>query len=405
MSGRASDFTAAGSIIALAASDRPNYGDLVFPHVVRWAANACLPSHPFVSVAHSACPHIVDFGGIAPIALQRMLAEMRLGRHKPSLFVVAGGEVLGAQWAGMDRNLKHRFIHRLIKVMGGFAGESLSERLWRRGMGVEWSLPFVPPPGGVEFDGVPVAYNSVGGSGIHSLSRRAIDALLAGLSQAAHISVRDRVALNFLNQHGLQASLVPDSAVLMSTIFGDELTRQRSPVEVSGRYMALQCSRFEYRQAPALYREVVRVARERLGLGVVLLVIGAAAGHEDAESIRRSGLLSAGVGGVASDETANMLNIMRTIKDAELFVGTSLHGVITAQSFGVPYAPLTNVAKLLEYLRTWGLPGADAPLTFDTLERDLRRALDIDRSALRAQADRQRGMALDNFRTMYNLVG
>ena len=45
---------------------------------------------------------------------------------------------------------------------------------------------------------------------------------------------------------------------------------------------------------------------------------------------------------------------MFAISNASLYVGTSLHGLITAQSFGRPYVGLNkNLPKLDSYIKTW----------------------------------------------------
>ena len=45
------------------------------------------------------------------------------------------------------------------------------------------------------------------------------------------------------------------------------------------------------------------------------------------------------------------------ISEAAFYLGTSLHGAITAISFAVPHMPFTNqVVKLKEFLMTWDLP-------------------------------------------------
>lgn len=45
-------------------------------------------------------------------------------------------------------------------------------------------------------------------------------------------------------------------------------------------------------------------------------------------------------------------DIMSLIKNARLYVGTSLHGVITAMSFGIPFVGV-EVKKIRTYLETW----------------------------------------------------
>jgi len=47
---------------------------------------------------------------------------------------------------------------------------------------------------------------------------------------------------------------------------------------------------------------------------------------------------------------------MALIANASLYIGTSLHGVITAMSYGLPYVGLNKKqVKVQQYLKTWGV--------------------------------------------------
>lgn len=53
---------------------------------------------------------------------------------------------------------------------------------------------------------------------------------------------------------------------------------------------------------------------------------------------------------------ASIWEIMLVIASAELFLGTSLHGNVTSQSFAVPHLGLSDrISKLDYYLGTWDL--------------------------------------------------
>ena len=44
---------------------------------------------------------------------------------------------------------------------------------------------------------------------------------------------------------------------------------------------------------------------------------------------------------------------MGLIKNSKCFIGTSLHGIITAMSFGIPYLCINNKQKLKNYIKDW----------------------------------------------------
>lgn len=49
----------------------------------------------------------------------------------------------------------------------------------------------------------------------------------------------------------------------------------------------------------------------------------------------------------------NLFDIMWLIKSSKLYIGSSLHGIITSMSFGVPYIGYCK-KKLMTYIDTWG---------------------------------------------------
>ena len=51
----------------------------------------------------------------------------------------------------------------------------------------------------------------------------------------------------------------------------------------------------------------------------------------------------------------NIYETLYILKNATLYIGTSLHGAITAISYGIPHFALTNkIKKLVDFLETWG---------------------------------------------------
>ena len=53
-------------------------------------------------------------------------------------------------------------------------------------------------------------------------------------------------------------------------------------------------------------------------------------------------------------ENINIYEIMYLIKNSKLFIGTSLHGLITSISYGIPHMAYTNkIEKQIKFLNTW----------------------------------------------------
>ena len=50
----------------------------------------------------------------------------------------------------------------------------------------------------------------------------------------------------------------------------------------------------------------------------------------------------------------NIYETLYLLKNAEVFIGTSLHGIVVSTSYGIPHMVLTNrINKLLNYVETW----------------------------------------------------
>jgi len=100
--------------------------------------------------------------------------------------------------------------------------------------------------------------------------------------------------------------------------------------------------------------EVLKELEKNYGLTVKLCPIGYANGHDDIEFLQEVQEISGGEFDLIDD--LNVWEIMSVIRNSTVFVGTSLHGVITALSFSVPYIGLNRaVAKLDGFLADWGV--------------------------------------------------
>src|SRR5690606_28146794 len=95
----------------------------------------------------------------------------------------------------------------------------------------------------------------------------------------------------------------------------------------------------------------LKVISSQLELEVILCPIGKAPGHEDDQMLKIIASFEPNFQYISPE---SVYDIMFLIANASLYVGTSLHGMITAQSFGVPFTCLNEkLAKVSSYLKTW----------------------------------------------------
>src|SRR5690606_35482791 len=168
---------------------------------------------------------------------------------------------------------------------------------------------------------------------------------------------------DLLADKGVVAELVPDSALIMSDIFPKEflskrdwLSRVRSCNGFNVKdYISFQGAKSLLFDHKKISEQLVRIAMED-GCSVLLVPIGRATGHEDHIVLEKVyfELEKKGVS-CAIQDSEHVLDIMASIAFSKLYVGTSLHGAVTAYLFGSPVVGLmTNkVHKLGAYLDTW----------------------------------------------------
>lgn len=96
---------------------------------------------------------------------------------------------------------------------------------------------------------------------------------------------------------------------------------------------------------------------------IVLINIGYAPLHDDFKSHKI--LNKAFPNKTILFEDTNIFEIMYLIKNSQIFLGTSLHGNITAMSYNVPHLGFEKINKLKYFLKTW--ENNEISSTFDFL--------------------------------------
>ena len=346
------------SIVIYGATDRFNYGDLLFPIILSHAAKLIHPGCRIENVSIKKSDFLKR-GGLPTKSMRNMISSGELDEF--DRIIIAGGQVLNASWTtiisylGPDLNLSLRVIRK-------FFGKAKADIFARYLSGIPWHQPFVIPSG--FFKNGSVAYNAVGGVSIEQLPADYLSVLLRSVEAADYVSVRDKATQEAFGRLGVEVHLVPDSAVVMSSIFSKNTLFEKISPHVSeylsnnsGAYLVFQIGiNFVKNREESIARTIECIARDQ-GLKVVLLAIGTAIGHEDQIALRNIRKHIGQSVDVFELYEGSIWEIMLMISEAAFYLGTSLHGAITAISFAVPHMPFTNqVVKLKEFLMTWDLP-------------------------------------------------
>ena len=234
-----------------------------------------------------------------------------------------------------------------------------------------------------------VLYGSVGGVALADCEAALQAEVQAKLATADVVSVRDAVTQRQLQAAGIQASLLPDSAVMVAELFAERLREQAGQGEVAlmrqhypQGYLVVQCSEDFADDATLtqLADQLAQIARET-GLGLVLFRAGAAPWHDTLATLRR---LAARLDGTPTRifESLQLWDICALIAASRGFAGSSLHGRIVATACALPHVSLrspaagTQQGKTAAWAASWEA-SADAIVDAPGLAAALRQALAV----------------------------
>ena len=353
------------------AFDRYNFGDLLFPRVWRRALKRLGVD---ASISYYATRE-KDLTGVGGVAARPLDGLHRDAVTAEDLLVFVGGEILDAGWAGTYASLSTPRRAFAIKALDRTLG---AETLARALLGSRRALPWLASR--AESAGARIAYWSVGGSGLDRLPARRQARIRDTLGEAADLSVRDPRTLELLETWGIEARLAPDGAVLASEVFPRKSLREAlSPPAGqlladlgAGSYICLQLGRYPSRGHLDEVATQIEELHRALPLPVLLLPLGLAPAHEDATALAGVARRLGGSGAprvVAAGELPGPLtvtDVLALVASARLFLGTSLHGNLTALTYGIPRVGLgPGVRKLDLFLRTWdpSQPAGCAPFS------------------------------------------
>lgn len=376
-------------ILIIGAFDRYNYGDLLFPIILEKQLQTYgldFRFQFFGLVKSDLSPQ----GGIPTQGLQDFYRECS-DPNQPVHVIIAGGDALGVTWNSLYAalspifqkiNYRHKRINKILDLNG----------LARILVGGKTTLPFLL--GKRRFPGIKsIILNSLGGSGLDEAMFVKYPVLIPKLQHADYFAVRDKVTLRNVLNAGLRAHLFPDSAVLMSEFFPlDELKNRVSPEALAyveahrGNYAFVQINKKTTRgYEKTIAAELDRVHDEE-NTELCFCPIGKALDHDDQQALRSLGRRIKSPFTYFDGDT--IWDIMFLIANSKCYIGTSLHGAITAMSYAVPYVGL-KVEKLDAYLSTWGVEGDQDAVEFSDLFNRFVTATEVSKEELEESRDRQ----------------
>lgn len=309
-------------IALLGAFDRYNYGDILLPHIV---------SKALLKIDKNL---IFDFYGLVEAKLEciggfnsRSIIELYERYDDYDAIIVVGGDVLNSTWYGMYVCLDKPFIllYKILNETVPRIANKVCKRLLNGKTKYPWLLTNCPRK---------IIYNCVGGlynfddfEKIKEIEKSVIDSV--------YFSCRDTATYNSLNQ---SINLVPDSAILISDFYRiEELEYNISKgvrKALESKYVVFQCNKKNGRnEIDTISKQLEKTVFE-CDVNVILLPIGNANGHEDSKVLSKIDRSTSER--IIYLNNVNLWEIIFILAKAEAYIGTSLHGSITAASFNVP---------------------------------------------------------------------
>lgn len=384
---------ATGRLVAsIGAYDRFNYGDLLFPLVLNHVAESS--GHPPLQHFSPRRSALVDLGAVRTGSL----ADLEKLRKRAESFavVLGGGEVGGADWSQALITAAPVPADLVLIALRRLAPSSALDLLGRALFRSSWPTPYFPTVSAVSQH--PAAASAIGVSSISMLNSRIRAEVISALRQFRFISVRDLDGQRALAQYGLHAELAPDSVSILP-----ELRPGLSP-NPDGPLVVQVARHWMRRRGIQLVQALSELSREYSE--IVLLPIGLAGGHGDyvaLQKVRRA--LSPNTNApIRVINPTSVWEIAETIASAKLFVGTSLHGTITALATATPFVPLAGVPKLDSYIGTWAREMARISVEPENLIESARHALGTAPDARQALSESLHAKSLANTQRVLDSV-
>ncbi|MCH7412386.1 polysaccharide pyruvyl transferase family protein [Belliella sp. R4-6] len=367
-------------INVVGAFDRYNYGDLLFPIILRNELGESY-NYKFYSIRSY---NYENYGGVKTKSILTLFFKLFFKRNQT--VVIAGGHVIGAGWLILffhNWRIFRFFFEPKHRKKFDVYFNSIFNKIFRSRYPYVISFPLQ--------SNNQIIYNSVGGT-VYSSGRRS--ELKNNLFRVDLFSVRSSRLYEFGVESNIKSKLVPDSAMLISNYFKKSLP---------GNYLVFQCHNLSSEKVDVLAEQLFIIASRNVKKKIILLPIGYANGHEDfiaLQKIKSHDILS-DMQNIVYHKEMSVFGIIKIISGAECFIGTSLHGIITSFTYNVPYLCISSSYKLKEYIKDWDLNNLDKnPFDLKFIEF-------YDRGPCQMEVDevkRQKALILDNFHEMKKII-
>lgn len=340
-------------IALVGAFDRYNYGDILMPIIMH---NQIIDNLNIKNMEFS-------YYGLFESDMSKCKgystqALSKLKNKDVDVIIFVGGEILTSRYTGMYLNtlnnkLKIFYFKSMRRLFNSF-----TENMCRKKTGLDYLKPWIPNKN--DFKTKKIIYNTVGGDLFFGTDKDSVTSVINNINSFDYISIRESQTYNAVKSIRKDIFLFPDSVVSISKYISEQeieknISKSKKDfIDGFGKYFVLQVNKIiGLKNIESLTEEILKI-EDKYDVKCILLPIGYAQGHEDTVPLSMINHKINNKKTVYFDYN-NIYETLYILKNATLYIGTSLHGAITAISYGIPHFALTNkIKKLVDFLETWG---------------------------------------------------
>lgn len=375
----------------LSASDRLNYGDLLFPIITK----AILSDVADIDFKNYALvkSDLSSFGALPTQGYRKL----EIDNDENSVIIIGGGHVIFPHWSNLYGHINKYYLKsrkfQIIKKL--YAHLGFPRILFTKSRTISPYAPYHLKGG--------LVYLSVGGNYSYNFNDEKIKVML---TNANLLSVRDDMLFNQFVDKDINVFKVPDTAVLISKLFPkDELFKRVSSqldFDITQKYIIVQIGLHKEPPNQERFIRDINLFKKK-GYSILCMPIGLAADHEDYKVLLEL---------ITHDKSwkyycpENIYEIMYLISNAEWFLGTSLHGCITAFANNTPFVPLNKkVLKLNNYTKTWWSTFIKESVDYKDLEIYFKDYLELwENSKALKELEKQQTLVLNNYKRLVDIL-
>jgi len=333
------------TIYLVSASDRYNFGDLLFNYIVKaFLSESIKQNYEFKYV--SLCGNNLEsIQGHSTIGIRE---AFRLLKEK-DVIIFCGGGLLGHKWAKMFEQTNNK---KIIRALNKYIPLRYYEVLVRQVVfKTHYLYPYTISPN--QFNqNIKVIYNSVGGGPISGMKTRELTQIKNILKSVTYLSVRDINIKRVLK--GINSHLAPDSVILLSEIFSKLNLREMFNKDIQNildqDYIILHFNQ----DIAKTYRndiiDLINWIKGNLDINLFLLPVN----YVKNSDLNGQLLFSQNENCVVLKSNLRLFEICALIAHSKLLIGSSLHTNIVACSYGIPHLGITKrIEKVNHFFETW----------------------------------------------------